>query len=1256
MKKPFSFFAWIVVVSLGGGHLIADAGRPGSRFISRPSVVGTVEKESKLSSDLRELARRHRSGDAIRTFTVDRDLALAEDDTIQVVVQTTVMDLETVKEYLRKVGGHFQTSAGNLVLARVPVASLDALANAGPAVQIIRRPRRPVPFRTTSEGVDGIGAAAWHAAGRRGGGIKVAILDVGFDGYRSLMGSDLPQIPDARVRSFSGDITGDGSEHGTGVAEIVYDVAPDAILYLVNFSNEVELQNAVDWLIQEGVDVINTSWGYPCGGPADGTGFVNELVKRASDAGIAWVASAGNFAQQHWMGDFHDSNGDTWHNFSSTEEGNTVYLASGDELRVCVEWDDWTNRNQDLDLFVWNGSGSVVASSDENQSGPSTHDPWERLEFTANTAGDYYIGIKRYSGTRNVRLHLYAYEPGDECAIESVAETQAMPRGILKELRRFRDDVLAESPAGRTMIRSYYRHSREVRRILLRHPALAIEAARLLRDLRPAVRSLLDGGTVDITEDQATRIDAFVAELTVLAGPELRDALTELRGRAGISAAAGQTAVQYWRTFLKEDRLWPAVSNYPEAGYMYHRVEQTSLAPPADSAHALTIGAVNVGTGTARQFSSQGPSADGRRKPDLAAPDGVCTTTYGDCGAGGFVGTSAAAPHAAGAVALVWSAYPSLGVSGVRDFLLSRAMDVAPAGPDNVTGAGRLALEASGPDVFPAPGLSSPKGNGVPLSPTYIWSEIAGASSYRLMIAASVDRLPKDPASQTCSGCVVNTTRTAPYFVPPTCLLPDTTYYWQVQATAGNKNGLWARSSFQTTTAPERTLPTRGDLHENPGPPPFAARAVVITHGYNADVTSWVQNMATGICVNLGGSGTLLSPNARMADSFTRVCTAGGWDVWVVDWRDDAAPFDRLTPQTPIDVLAKAVIIGERLASRLTTRNYEHVHFIAHSAGSALIQSATTRLKRTVPGVKIHDTFLDAFDPVPVSRYGSKADWADNYVDTRSLIGLVGNDGTKLFLSHAFNVDVTSPDNDACGMTCRHNRPYRFYGKSINDSFADLPADRIHGVGGTGFDLSIEKGKTLSWLQTSYPRNLTCTMAGETCDYSVAPPRATAHKKVQATRSVTTFGGPVTFTLGSASLFDSIKLGSAPLTSALPADTSSVSSAGLSQPPAWIVVDVSPAEPVSTLRFHWRFRAAGEGFLRVFADGRLVREMDQRHLSTASNEAEEVYIGGPEGALPAGTHTIVFRLDGFGTAESTVELMQVELIGIGPAKRRVARH
>ena len=45
-----------------------------------------------------------------------------------------------------------------------------------------------------------VGADAWHAAGHTGRGIKVAILDGGFEGYESLLGTELPAtVPAAKV-------------------------------------------------------------------------------------------------------------------------------------------------------------------------------------------------------------------------------------------------------------------------------------------------------------------------------------------------------------------------------------------------------------------------------------------------------------------------------------------------------------------------------------------------------------------------------------------------------------------------------------------------------------------------------------------------------------------------------------------------------------------------------------------------------------------------------------------------------------------------------------------------------------------------------------------------------------------------------------------------------------------------------------------------------------------------------------------------
>jgi hypothetical protein len=90
---------------------------------------------------------------------------------------------------------------------------------------------------------------------------------------------------------------------------------------------------------------------------------------------------------------------------------------------------------------------------------------------------------------------------------------------------------------------------------------------------------------------------------------------------------------------------------------------------------------------------------DGRIKPDLVAHDAVSTATYGASngqdylnGGTGFFGTSASAPHVAGAAALVKQSYPFYEPSDIQGFLEGRAFDLGDTGKDNLFGSGRLHL------------------------------------------------------------------------------------------------------------------------------------------------------------------------------------------------------------------------------------------------------------------------------------------------------------------------------------------------------------------------------------------------------------------------------------------------------------------------------------------------------------------------------------------------------------------------------------
>jgi subtilisin family serine protease len=99
-----------------------------------------------------------------------------------------------------------------------------------------------------------------------------------------------------------------------------------------------------------------------------------------------------------------------------------------------------------------------------------------------------------------------------------------------------------------------------------------------------------------------------------------------------------------------------------------------TLGAPADSRYSLGIGAVQW-NGKLAEFSSWGPTSDGRIKPDICAR-GVATiaaTPYTKDGFGKWSGTSLSCPLAAGVVALVIQAHPDWSPYRVKEAILKTA-------------------------------------------------------------------------------------------------------------------------------------------------------------------------------------------------------------------------------------------------------------------------------------------------------------------------------------------------------------------------------------------------------------------------------------------------------------------------------------------------------------------------------------------------------------------------------------------------------
>ncbi|MCG8641792.1 MAG: S8 family serine peptidase [Desulfobacterales bacterium] len=120
-----------------------------------------------------------------------------------------------------------------------------------------------------------------------------------------------------------------------------------------------------------------------------------------------------------------------------------------------------------------------------------------------------------------------------------------------------------------------------------------------------------------------------------------------------------------------------------------------TIGTPAAAEYAITVGAhADIGEDGFFQayFSSRGPTADGRIKPDISAPGWqIMSANAGSTN--GYVeksGTSMSTPFTAGAVALMLDANISLTPGQVKNIIKNTAKDWGPAGDDKDYGAGRF--------------------------------------------------------------------------------------------------------------------------------------------------------------------------------------------------------------------------------------------------------------------------------------------------------------------------------------------------------------------------------------------------------------------------------------------------------------------------------------------------------------------------------------------------------------------------------------
>jgi hypothetical protein len=313
---------------------------------------------------------------------------------------------KAVANAVKAAGGTVRFAAPDgAVRADLPLAALDAIAGRADVAEV-----KPAAQATTwsepgnrdagvtaaaraagaqaaatqvSEGDKAHGAdTARTTYGVSGSGVKVCVLSDGVDSLaKSQSAGELPTVDVLSGQKGSGD-------EGTAMLEIVHDLAPDATLgFATAFTSEASFAANIRALRTTGkCQIIVDDVSYFDESPFQDT-QVAQAVNDVTAAGVLYFSSAGNSGNAtdgtsgYYEGDFRASpttiSGVTGtpHDFDPTSTTQNFDALSAGSLGkpVSLFWSDpWGKSANDYDLFILNSSGSVVASSENGQSGSQT--------------------------------------------------------------------------------------------------------------------------------------------------------------------------------------------------------------------------------------------------------------------------------------------------------------------------------------------------------------------------------------------------------------------------------------------------------------------------------------------------------------------------------------------------------------------------------------------------------------------------------------------------------------------------------------------------------------------------------------------------------------------------------------------------------------------------------------------------------------------------------------------------------------------
>ena len=380
----------------------------------------SVLQNSELDSVYKEFFLAYQKDGAQAALELARKRGLLNTrDELRLTLELDTTDTDLLQSQLEAGGILVTTVSGNLMDLAIPMSLIEQIMKSSDPASLfsglteldhvtrVRLPRvySPSARDNGQETLPVIGADKWHQAGFTGKGIKIGVLDLGFNGYKDLLGTELPETVTARSFIAGTEIDQAPTEHGAAVAEVVHDVAPEADLYFAAYQTDAEQRQAVDWLLAQGVKIINHSAGSQYG-PMDGSGPGAQLVDQVVEGGVLWVNASGNSGDGHYRGTFTDKDNDGLHEFAKSKE--TMGFNPDGFTSITLNWDDWTNQTEDYSLLVFDNNGNLIASSENAQNGPGS-DAAEEVRYNFPDSGPYWVAFRAEHVTRPAVFDFYIH-------------------------------------------------------------------------------------------------------------------------------------------------------------------------------------------------------------------------------------------------------------------------------------------------------------------------------------------------------------------------------------------------------------------------------------------------------------------------------------------------------------------------------------------------------------------------------------------------------------------------------------------------------------------------------------------------------------------------------------------------------------------------------------------------------------------------------------------------------------------------------